>query len=147
MGYGDSNTFSGLRFVNVKRCEAAFHPVNAWTPCEWMTAVAGEVGEAANLVKKLRRIETDGLDTPQNRELWDLLDADLRNILIGMMGTAQGRNAVEKEIVRRIGHELADVVIYVDLLAARLDIDLGDAVIQKFNLTSKKIGSHQTLPY
>lgn len=36
--------------------------------------------------------------------------------------------------------ELADVQIYLDLLAHRLGIDLGDAVIEKFNEVSKRIG-------
>ncbi|MCK5642024.1 MAG: MazG-like family protein [Gammaproteobacteria bacterium] len=37
--------------------------------------------------------------------------------------------------------ELADLVIYADLLAARLHIDLGQAVVHKFNLVSDKRGS------
>jgi NTP pyrophosphatase (non-canonical NTP hydrolase) len=37
-----------------------------------------------------------------------------------------------------IGDELADVVIYCDLLAARLKIDLGDAVVRKFNEVSDR---------
>lgn len=37
-----------------------------------------------------------------------------------------------------IAHELADLVIYADLLAARLDIDLGEAIKFKFNEVSDK---------
>jgi NTP pyrophosphatase (non-canonical NTP hydrolase) len=37
--------------------------------------------------------------------------------------------------------ELADVVTYLDLLAFQLNIDLGDAVIQKFNEVSIRVGS------
>lgn len=145
MGYGDSNTFRGLRTVNIRRCEESFHPVAAWSPTDWMTAVAGEVGEAANLIKKLKRIETDGLDTPQNCEMLAWVNTYHPN------GEAKGLSEVTEEVVRelqrRIGHELADVVIYLDLLAARLGIDLGAAVIEKFNMTSQKIGSKEKLPY
>ena len=37
-----------------------------------------------------------------------------------------------------IAFELADIIIYADLLAARLDIDLDTAIVKKFNITSKK---------
>jgi NTP pyrophosphatase (non-canonical NTP hydrolase) len=47
-------------------------------------------------------------------------------------------DGVPKEVV---GREIADTVIYLDLLAARLGIDLGEAIRDKFNLVSQKIGS------
>ena len=40
--------------------------------------------------------------------------------------------------VEEIAKELADTIIYADLLAARLDIDLGEAVRAKFNEVSDK---------
>lgn len=46
-----------------------------------------------------------------------------------------------KEAKSDITKELADVVCYIDLLAARLDVDLGEAVISKFNEVSKKRNS------
>lgn len=36
--------------------------------------------------------------------------------------------------------ELADVVTYLDILAAQLGIDLGKAVMEKFNRVSKRVG-------
>lgn len=113
--------FKQLRFANVMRCEASFHGIDRWSPCDWMTAVAGEMGEAANLVKKLRRIET----APDTHRPED--------------GTAA-------EISARVADELADLVIYTDLLAARLGIDLGAAVARKFNFVSGRVGSTLTLP-
>lgn len=41
--------------------------------------------------------------------------------------------------------ELADVQIYLDLLAYQLGIDLEQAVINKFNEVSKRVGSNVTL--
>ncbi len=38
-------------------------------------------------------------------------------------------------------HKLADAVTYLDLLAARMGIDLEQAVQEKFNIVSAKIGS------
>jgi NTP pyrophosphatase (non-canonical NTP hydrolase) len=47
--------------MNVRRCEEGFgHRSNdheGWTANDWMTAVVGELGELANLLKKRRRGE------------------------------------------------------------------------------------------
>ncbi len=71
-------------------------------------AVAGEVGEACNIIQTLER-ERHGL--PGSRSTVDAL-AD----------------------------ELADVIIYLDLIAAMTGIDLGTAVKNKFNKDSRKHG-------
>jgi NTP pyrophosphatase (non-canonical NTP hydrolase) len=43
-----------------------------------------------------------------------------------------------EEILEHLGDELADVVIYLDLTANSVGIDLGEAVRRKFNKTSVK---------
>ena len=96
-------TFDELRKANRLRNADIFHQIGEWSPCDWMTALAGEIGEAANLIKKQRR------------------------------GDTVAHSAIEQE--------LADAVIYLDLLAARLDVDLGAAVRAKFNMTSEERGS------
>ena len=100
-------TFAKLRELDVKRCEEVFFKLTDWTPADWMTAIAGEVGEAANEIKKHKRDD-------------QYLDA--------------GRK-------KNIGKELADIVIYVDLLAARMGIDLEEEIREKFNEVSIKRGS------
>ncbi len=47
----------------------------------------------------------------------------------------------EAEFMREAANELADVQIYLDLLAFRLGIDLGRATMDKFNEVSERIGS------
>lgn len=96
-------SFNKLRETNVRRCNEAFRPLEDWTPTDWGCALAGEVGEACNLLKKMLRGEP-----------------------------------VDKEDV---ANELADVQTYLDLLAARLDIDLGAAVVRKFDIVSRRRGS------
>jgi NTP pyrophosphatase (non-canonical NTP hydrolase) len=105
-------SFPLLRLANVRRCEQVFHPLDEWSITDWATAMAGECGEACNEVKKLRRL--DGADASQDKP--------------------QARDRLRE----KIAHELADLVIYADLLAARLGIDLGDAVVEKFNEVSAK---------
>jgi NTP pyrophosphatase (non-canonical NTP hydrolase) len=77
-----------------------------------MTAVAGEVGEAANIVKKLNRVR-DGI--PGNAETPE----QLRSML---------------------ADEIADAAIYLDLLAQSLGFDLETIREVKFAKTSAKIG-------
>ena len=48
----------------------------------------------------------------------------------------------ESEFREKATKELADVVTYVDSLAAYLGIDLGRAVVDKFNEVSERIGSN-----
>lgn len=108
-------TFATLNSTNRHRCEQVFHPINEWTPSDWGCALAGECGEVCDAVKKLRRLDHN-------------------------TNTAKDPQTV-MEAVEDVALELADVVIYADLLASRLGIDLGDAVIRKFNATSKLRGS------
>jgi NTP pyrophosphatase (non-canonical NTP hydrolase) len=105
----NSLTFERLAFSNLQRCGEAFHPIDDWTPTDWATAAAGELGEACNKIKKARRTNY----------------ANLANLFE----------------LNEIAFELADAVIYIDLLATRLSIDLGEAIRTKFNITSVNVGS------
>jgi NTP pyrophosphatase (non-canonical NTP hydrolase) len=100
---------------NRQRCEAQNgfnHALSAWSLSDWMTATAGELGEAANIIKKLNRVR-DGI--PGNRE-------------------------TEAELRAALADEIADVAIYLDLLAQAAGFDLETIRDAKFDKTSKKIG-------
>jgi NTP pyrophosphatase (non-canonical NTP hydrolase) len=108
-------TFSGFSMVNRMRCEhpTGFnHQLHSWSLSDWITAAVGELGEAANVAKKLNRVR-DGV--PGNKET----PAELRAAL---------------------ADELADAFIYLDLLAQSQGINLEAAVRDKFNRTSRKLG-------
>ena len=104
--------FSKLREANVRRCEEVFHKLDDWSPTDWATAMAGECGEVCNEVKKLRRL--DSADS--------VLDS----------------SAMREYLTTLIGNELADLIIYADLLAARMGIDLSERIKFKFNEVSDK---------
>lgn len=112
-------SFDKLRQVNVTRCENAWHKIDQWSPTDWACALAGEAGEACNLVKKLRRLDSEP--------------------------SAHREQRSREELAALIGKELADIVIYADLLAARLRLDLGEEVGKKFNEVSARVGSEITL--
>jgi NTP pyrophosphatase (non-canonical NTP hydrolase) len=107
------------------------HDGSDWTPAQWLQAVVGELGEFANIRKKFER---------------------------GDLSFDEYRVAARKE--------LADVATYLDILSMRaLDyefrdkapwvrepwhvdssgIDLGDAVRDKFNEVSKRVGSNVSI--
>jgi NTP pyrophosphatase (non-canonical NTP hydrolase) len=54
---GERLTFAELRRVSSQRCVESFKACEGWTIADWGNALAGEVGEACNLIKKLRRGE------------------------------------------------------------------------------------------
>ena len=106
-------TFNELRHKNAERCKL-WHPggVNDWSLSDWGVAMAGEAGEALNVIKKLNR-ERDGL---------------------------VGNTQKQAELEAALGEELADVAIYLDLLAQRAGVNLAQAIIDKFNKVSVKNG-------
>jgi NTP pyrophosphatase (non-canonical NTP hydrolase) len=113
-------TFRALRAANVLR-KARWHgETDEWTGADWSNAMCGEAGEAANIVKKLRRHET-------------------------RTGTEYNTPEVEA-LLPRLAEELADVVIYCDLLAAKYGLDLGSAVVGKFNHVSAVQDFPERLP-
>lgn len=104
-------SFSDLRDANVKRCETHYHAVEAFSLMDWLGCVTGELGEAAGVIKNLRRRQVEG-----EREDHPIPPSDLGEL----------------------ADELADTVIYLDLLAARAGIDLGEAIRVKFNRVSRE---------
>lgn len=113
--------FARLREVNVRRCEASFHPLNSWSTLAWAGAAAGEAGEAANAAKKIKRHD-DKCGT----------------------GTAFDQRA-RKHLVDHLADEIADAIICLDLLAAREGIDISHAIRRKFNIVSERVGSPERL--
>lgn len=89
-----------------------------WSPADWMVALMGELGEAANLVKKLNRLR-DGMDSA--------------------MGRKSKRKYTEAQLVAMIEEEVADAQCYLDLFSAKLGIDLGDVTRYKFNVVSEEL--------
>ena len=111
--------FHELRTINAARCVRWHAPGSLpWSLADWSNAMQGEAGEAGNVVKKIRRHETsvNAANDPPSPELF-----------------------------AKLADELADTIIYADLLAHEAGIDLGAAVVSKFNATSEREGFPERL--
>ena len=108
-------TFGEFSEANRARCESPQgfnHPLHGWSTSDWMTALVGEVGEAANVIKKLNRYR-DGVP---------------------------GNKLPESELREQLRKELGDVFVYLDLTAQSLGFSLADAAVEVFNAKSAEIG-------
>jgi NTP pyrophosphatase (non-canonical NTP hydrolase) len=113
-------TFDQLSEANLARCRR-WHPgfpLDDWTGADWSNAAAGEMGEACNVVKKLRRSD------------------------VGHPGANDPGRA---ELITQLGEEIADTIIYLDLLAQHYGLDVADIVPAKFNAVSVREGFPERL--
>lgn len=89
---GKPLTFSQLRIANCHRLplfknargERAHTEVDGsdWTPADWLTAVVGELGEAANIMKKIKRGDfAPGVELDMAREALAFEFADVATYL------------------------------------------------------------------
>lgn len=70
---------------------------------------------------------------------------ELNNELIHMhRGDFTLEEANEKEL---IANEAADIVIYLDMLCQKAGVDLGKAIVNKFNEKSEEMGSKVSIYY
>jgi NTP pyrophosphatase (non-canonical NTP hydrolase) len=106
--------------VNLIRKARWHSEMDNWVLSDWSNAMAGEAGEACNVVKKIRRIETG-----------------LRPEVDGSM----------EELRHKLAMEIADVFLYLQLLASEAGINMTRAIVEKFNFTSRKYDFPERLSY
>ena len=107
--------FKKFSEANRERCEAKDgfnHSLASWSSSDWMTALVGEVGEAANVIKKLNRVR-DGIP---------------------------GNDKTTYELEGMLADELADAFCYLDLLCQSRGLSLEEIVQRKWNQVSQRIG-------
>jgi len=113
---GKSMTFEEFARANRERCQSpqGFNQpdLNDWSRNDWLVAVIGEIGEACNVSKKLKRSEGD---FNKNKET----DADL--------------NA-------KFRQEIGDAGVYLDLICQAHGFTLEQAMVEVFNAKSAEIG-------
>jgi NTP pyrophosphatase (non-canonical NTP hydrolase) len=108
-------TFAAVSKLNRERCER-WHPGfpdDGWTGADWATAMAGEAGEACNVVKKLRRAQ---------------------------FGIVQAAADPGPELRAKLATEIGDTFLYLDLLAQYYGLDMQRCVADTFNRVSEREG-------
>lgn len=107
--------FEDFSKANRARCESPDgfnHDIDAWSLSDWMTATMGELGEAANVAKKLNRYR-DGIN---------------------------GNKETKAALLSKLKGEIADTFIYLDLMAQAAGFSLEEAVKVTFDTKSIEIG-------
>jgi NTP pyrophosphatase (non-canonical NTP hydrolase) len=104
---------ASFRPLNVQRATEGFKCYDNQPLTYWTTALAGEVGELCNMIKKMQRVERGGIDG----------------------GSSYTAKDINKEMLKE---EIGGIAIYLDLLASLLDISLEEAIIDTFNSKSEK---------
>lgn len=110
-------TFEQFSKFNRERCVSplAFnHPLDAWSTSDWLTAVLGELGEAANAAKKLNRYHKQ----------------------VGLRANKQ----TPEQLRAKFKQELGDTFLYLDLLAQSEGFFIIDAAVEAFDGKSREIG-------
>lgn len=104
-----------FRETNIKRAKEGFKTYDNVPLLFFTTALAGEVGELCNMIKKKERAKYGGLDAGTNHKAAD----------------------ITKDVLKE---EIGGIFIYLDLLASLEGIDLEEAIIETFNSKSEKYG-------
>lgn len=96
-----------------------WHPagLESWSLADWAVALSGETGELCNVVKKLNRVRDQ----------------------------LTGNKETEAQLWEALRDEIADVYLYLDLFAQRVQMDLATCIRIKFNKTSEKLGFPERL--
>jgi NTP pyrophosphatase (non-canonical NTP hydrolase) len=124
-------TFSLFGEYNAKRCIESFGETPGNYPVElWGLGLAGEAGELAQELKRLRDNERRYIaavvqDRPEDTD-----------------ELAQQRAA----IIAKIRKEIGDIMPYVDMIAQSFDWTLEECTIEKFNEVSDRRGSDVKIP-
>ena len=110
-------TFRRFQAANVSRTTEAFnHELSGWSLLEWAGAAAGELGEAANICKKLGR-QAEGID-----------------------GSWSARYPDARTLRRELADEIGDTLAYLSLLASAAGLDLAECAARKFDHVSERVG-------
>jgi NTP pyrophosphatase (non-canonical NTP hydrolase) len=111
---------AAFRPINVQRATEGFKCYDNQPLTYWTTALAGEVGELCNMIKKMQRVERGGVDG----------------------GSSYTAKDITKEMLKE---EIGGIAIYLDLLASLLNISLEEAIVDTFNSKSEKYGFKEKL--
>lgn len=110
---------------------------DTWTLSDWFMALGGEVGEAMNVAKKMRRVETKLAELRSYMKPHESAHIHQEAELIEQ----------HKTLRAQLADELADVMAYLDIVAWKANIPWPKAIIDKFNAVSDREGLDYHIDY
>ena len=117
----DLEAISKVNRARAERWHAGGEP---WTASDWSNALAGETGELCNVVKKVRRHETH----------------------VDRLSTGRAYNTPDLDtLLASVREEIADVFLYLDLVAHHFGLSLEECIFPKFNRVSEIQGFPERL--
>lgn len=141
-GDWDTLSFAYMRSVNLARClflhDRDGVPIGDWTMSDWGVAAAGEIGEMGEaLAGLLSSLVLANQAAARAGKAWDKAKKIKR--LDGPYHNKPDDQDRDK-LLQELASEMADSILYMDLLAATQGIDLGRAIVDKFNEKSRELG-------
>lgn len=112
-------TFKQFSEANLLKTEKFYDPIQSWYYTDWACALAGEVGELCNIIKKMRRVSTN------QSELIELQHMAVDDV---------------KKFSSMLREEIYDCYVYLDLLTQRLGMDMSDLLEEQYYENAKKKG-------
>lgn len=114
-------SFETFQIANRTRSKRFFEPasVDSWSPADTVVGMIGELGEACNVMKKLKRAQ------------------------LGMVNkNKEGRqvDALTDEVRHKLMEEFAGAMLYFDQLAEHFGIDWQEAIEYTYNSKSEELG-------
>lgn len=107
-----------FRKISVERAKNGFKTYENVPITFWTTAIAGEVGELCNMVKKMERVKHGGIDA----------------------GSSYTAASITPHMIKE---EIGGIFIYLDLLASLWGFSMEEAIVSTFNEKSQE----HNLPY
>ena len=131
-------TFAHFAEVNKKRANGWFvHNLDAWSPAEWGCALAGEVGELCNFLKKMLRGDGD-FTQDCAKELGDVVTYAF--LVADKLGID-----LEKAVVEKF-NEVSDRIDFKNIHCTSLSCDgdqmIADSVSDPGHLQCMRCGEH-----
>lgn len=108
--------------ANLNRCQSTHgfnHSLSSWSASDWLVALLGELGEAANVIKKIKRAQE---------------------------GVRGNKESLET-LYLKLEEELGDTFVYFDLLCQSLGHNAFELGVKAFNRKSVELDYPVTLPH
>lgn len=117
----DIDKFQRINAIRAKRWHKDGQ--TKWNLLEWAGAMCGEAGEAANVAKKIRR-----------------LDQDLPNLEAGL------QNSDALLLKMKLANEVADAIIYGLIILSELNVNASEELADVFDKKSVEYGFPERAP-